>query len=705
MAEDSALVLVSPGDTIDAIVQKVRAAGAASVELLVPEGTAALQALSGFARLRQALERDRVGLLVISSDEKTLNAARLNQLDTVGVQGAKVTFPAAPAGAATSPYATQVLPRDEGVRPAAIAEEDAEFLSALDQVAAHDRYAGLSDEDAELFASLDDLSDAIQSSAAAGRRERAAAGDELGSALDEWAATTDEAQGEDWEAAFGDRGATPRRRVRAEDLELSEDELRRQRGGRRTEALRERARAASTTLAGARPAWRRRGALRDRLLDLEEAEEAAPRRRPSLLLIVLVVLLLLALAALFWYRSASAAVTIAPPPASVNEHPFDDEVIPLATGATDQNAAAVQALPVSAEASYSAQGQVLSETLSPAGRAHGVITIINTIEQPIQLPAGTEFIATNPQGQEVRFMLDVDATVPPAVTTRSLTGVSTTYGTIDVAITARSPGSASNVGENSIKQMLIPGQQPINSDSSILIRHGPIGGGSEELQRIVTKDDVQRVLGEALTGLYNAGVQALRSQIDEARQGIDLASLHPNPEELGSPENYEPPIVEPPEGQPVDPNNPTFTVTVKATFHALATPRDRPVSDQLQTVVPQHFSQSGTLPCRPGEQPAFNVSNWNWDGARLTIDGAITCTPRQGIAPETLARVREAIRGRSRAEAAARLDELQRQGLIGGYQLPDKDRLPGLDLLLTVNVERSVASPAPSPQPTQEAAP
>src|SRR6185295_4284843 len=137
------------------------------------------------------------------------------------------------------------------------------------------------------------------------------------------------------------------------------------------------------------------------------------------------------------------------------------------------------------------------------GVAKGVVTIVNTVENPVPLPKDTELIGQNASGNEVRFTLDADAIVPPAVTSTSLTGRSTTYGQIDVGVTARSPGSASNVGENSIKQILIPGQQPIVSDSSnFLIRHPPITGGGEQPVQIVTDADVQRVLGEALTGLY-----------------------------------------------------------------------------------------------------------------------------------------------------------------------------------------------------------
>lgn len=697
MASDSALIVVSPSDSVDTIIQKVRGAGADSVELLVPDGTASLQALGGFARLRQSLERDRIGLLVISSDEKTLNAARLNHLDTMGVQGAQVTFPAAPDnGGRGKTYATRVLHGDEFEQPAAppIADQDAEFLDALDQVAAQDRYAGLSEDDAERFAELDDLSEAIQHGAPAGRGEDA--DDDLAAALDEWAAASDEgaahAAGEEWESAFGESAG--RRRVRPEDVDLSDEEVRRQGGGRRTEALRERARGIPPIRA---VPGRRRGAREDRLLDLEEAEDVAPQRRRRMLAILLplLILLLLALLAAVWFFSNRVTVSIAPPAGAASEHPFNGEVIPMTANATDANAAAVQAVSLSADAEFTTQGQVISETLAPVGTAKGVITIYNELPQRVELPAGTEFIATNSQGQEVRFILDVPAVVPPAVTTSSVIGRSTTNGAIDVAVTARSPGSPSNVGQDAIKQILIPGQQPIASDSSnFLIRHGPIGGGGEQSQRIVTNDDVERVLGDALTGLYNAGVQALRGQIDEKKIGIDLTSVSPDPQALSHRDSYEPPVVDPPVGQPVDPNNPQFRVTVRARFTALAAPRDRPVSDQLQTVVPQYFSQRGNLPCKPGEKPGFAVSNWHWDTTRLTIDGAISCTPGEGVARETVGKVRDAVRGRSRAEAEAGLQALQEQGLIGSYRLPDRDRFPGFDPLLEVAVG-GAAQPTP----------
>src|SRR5262245_26928432 len=155
-AVESALVPVLPDDTIESIVTKVRGTGATTVELLVPDGTPALQALGGFERLCRTLERDNIGLLVISSDEKTLNAARLNKLDTLGVEGVRVAPPAPDAGGVADRYATRVLPRADTGRTSPIPDRDAAFLDALDQVPVKDRYADLDDDDADLYAALDD---------------------------------------------------------------------------------------------------------------------------------------------------------------------------------------------------------------------------------------------------------------------------------------------------------------------------------------------------------------------------------------------------------------------------------------------------------------------------------------------------------------------------------------------------------------------
>jgi hypothetical protein len=691
MAEDSALVFIAPDDSVEAIVQKIRGTGNGSIELLVPDGTPALQALGGFARLRQSLERDHISLLVISSDEKTLNAARLNQLDTVGVQGARVPPPPTGNGSSADRYSTQVLPRES------LAEEDAEFLDALDQLPPQDRYAG--EEDADLYAALDDLSDTLQTGTTSAHGSRSA-DDEFASALDEWSMgdaggrTTDE-WGIDLDPSR--EQTAPRRRVRPEDLELSADDLRRQPGARRTTSQRARSSGRAESRTESRSTSRRSRST-TRWEDLDDYAEAAPRGvRLGLLLPLVIVLLALAIAA-FWYLRNRTTIDVTLPGATTTEHPFIGEVIPIASSA-DKSPAAVQAIPVEANAEFTVQGQVTEETLSPTGAAKGTVTIINRIAQEIQLPAETQLVALKEDSQEVRFKLEQPVTVPAATTTNSLTGSSTTFGSVEAPVVALAPGAASNIGENAITQILIPGQPAIASETSnFVLRNAPIVGGEDQPQRIVTEADVARTLPQALTSLNSAGIQALQGQLD-SQQAIDPVSISPSAEALGDPQNYEL-VVEPPVGQPVDPNNPVFNLTVRARFSALATPSNQLVGDQLRTALQQHLIQQGNLPCKAGEAAGLDLTDYRWDGneQRLTADALITCRPSQTLAPEIASQVKRAVAGKSRAEASQNLDLLRQEGLIESYLLPNREQFPSFDFLLTV--QQSESAPSDQPQPT-----
>jgi hypothetical protein len=663
MAEDSAIVFVAPEDSIDSVVRKIRDTHSRSVQLLVPDGTPVLQTLTGFLRLRQTIERDLVSLLVISSDEKTLNAAKLSQFDTVGVTGARVGPPAAD-------LSERVGARPPGGRPTVpFDDEDAEFLDALDQMEPADPCA-IADDD--LSAALDDLSDTV-APAPAGRLARD--DDEFAAAFDALSPLDDRrrAPADDWDSAPSRATTGSQRRARSADLAAAP--------GRDSRATRELTRTGSLA--------RRDGRASRQALDDELAEDLAPRRSSWGVAIPLLILVVIVGGALLWYMRSRVTIVITPPRTSVSQREFTGEVIPLA-GSADKSQGAVQAAPVGAAADFAVQGQVISETLSPAGRAKGVITIYNTVSQNIELPQGTEFIAATDRGGEARFTLDAPATVPGAVTSSSVSGSSVTNGRVDVAVTARSPGSASNVGENAIKQLVIPGQGSITTDSSnFLLRHPPIGGGSEDLLRIVTEDDVRRALPAALTGLYAAGREALQGQID-AQQEIDPISIHPTADEIAQPESYEI-VVEPAVGAQVDPNNPNFNVTVRTRFSGLAAPRGQRVGEQIKAALLQHF----TAPCKSSERASVDLSDYRWDGQRLTADGTITCTPSAGLAPQTINSVKLAVIGKPRAEAQRNLQMLQRDGLIGEYTLPDRDPLPSLDFLLTV-VE---GQPAPQPTP------
>jgi hypothetical protein len=400
--------------------------------------------------------------------------------------------------------------------------------------------------------------------------------------------------------------------------------------------------------------------------------------------IVGLVLLVVALAAALWALNSRVTVVVHAPSAQVRQVPVSNEVIPIADTASDTPA--VIAAPISTEAEFTVTGQVATQTTSPTSRAKGTVTIINTIEQALALPEGTEFIGKNAAGAEVRFAVDAPATVPAASTSASLTGRSTTYGQAQVAITARSPGAASNVPENTIKQILIPGQPLLDcGTSNFVCQSGPIAGGADEPQWVVTDADVQRVLGEALTGLYNTGIQQLRAQSVDGKSVVDETAITPDPQALGRPESYEPPLVTPPVGQVADPNTRSFTVLVRTRFTALAVPPDRLMKDQIAKVISAHFAQRSTPICSSAELMRPSIDRWIWDGASLKVNGLVTCEPTGALAPEVRLLVREALRGKTRAQAEAALQELRDRGLIGDVQIPDSvTTMPPCDVLREV---------------------
>src|SRR5579859_4404595 len=126
MATDaSALVLVAADDTLEAIAARVQASAAATVQLLVVDGTRALQPADAFTRLRGMLGERQIRLEVISSDMLVLAAARASGLETIGVAGTRV----APAPAQRS-FVTH--PIEQPATP--VSSADAFLLEALEQL-------------------------------------------------------------------------------------------------------------------------------------------------------------------------------------------------------------------------------------------------------------------------------------------------------------------------------------------------------------------------------------------------------------------------------------------------------------------------------------------------------------------------------------------------------------------------------------------
>jgi hypothetical protein len=621
----SAVVPVAPDDALDAVAGKVRAVGTPHVQLLIPGGAAAFRSPRSFRALRVALGGRGIQLSVVSADPATLGAAREAGLDTLGLDASTRTTRAEPAPAAARP----------------IDAEDEAFLRDLDQVG--------------------------------------------GATLPAIGNTVMEDDTLDDVPPYQPPARVPR--------PLPEDAIRRLSGDTSPELARPRPRTRServsqATYPDARPAAAVPAARSmPRPLPRDVAYDEPRRRTLSPNLIALLVVAALLAAGAVWALMNRVTVVLTPPAGQTRQQPFENEVIPLSSAPVGENATAVQAVPLAADAEYELTGQVSTETVSPVGRAAGQVTVQNTVEQPLPLPEGTEFVGQNADGADVRFVIDQPTTIAGAVRTPTASGYTFEYGTTLVNVTARSPGSASNVGANAIKQIFLPGQQPIISDrSNFIIRHEAIGGGTEEPQRIVTEAEVQRVLGDALTNLYNTGLQSLQAEATAQGLTVDQSTVAPNIAGLSQPDSYELQAVNPPVGTAVDPNNPNFTITVRTRFNALAAPEGRPVAQQLETVVPQYFSQRSSPPCNAGESQAVKDVSWGWNGERLAIEGVVECTPLSSVPPERVTAIRAALVGQSDEAAAATLDQYRQQGVIGGYQLPERAELPPFEFLIDVQV-------------------
>jgi hypothetical protein len=656
-ADLSTVIVVEPDDTVDAIIERVRDAGAAQVQMLVPTGGTVLETLTGCAELALVLGRERISLEIVSPDGPTLHTAR-----RAGIAVLPVGDPPRPAIAPDVDIVRLTEPDDERL-----------LLDAMEQMptGAYDSFddRGVSFDDYDV-----DLDEPVSSQPSRSRSPLDA---------DDFAEDIPpRSYDEDWDVPLGTPVLSAGSFAYPEDDDEDDWRSRERRTrpipktGQLTVPAPDRRRAGGNAPYGASPV-------------------PAQRPRSLLVLVPLLALLALAAAAAFWYFTSRATVQVWPAPLVSNTRPFTNEIIPLSEQPAPSGAA-VQAREVSADVDVTVEGRA-STQLTPVGVARGTVSIINRLQQAVDLPQGTEFVASNSAGQEVRFLLDTPARVPPAVVSTSLTGSTTTFGQVDVIVSARSPGSASNVAENTVSQFVVLGQPPISSGGTFTILNAPISGGSEEEVAIVGRQDVANLLPGALTKLYEAAGQRLDAQASGSG-ALDRTTIAPGPETLNDPASYEISVVNPSVGQRADPNNPVFTMTVRTRFSGLVTPNGQPVKQQLETVVPAYFSQRGDLPCGP-EAITFDIPQYRWDGRRLTISGAIICTPRPELSAEALSQVRGAVSGRSREAAAAGLDELQRRGIIGGYVLPDKVTFPRFELLLRIDV----IAPPPVVQPASRA--
>ncbi|GIV89538.1 MAG: hypothetical protein KatS3mg055_2056 [Chloroflexus sp.] len=681
ITDETALVLALPEDTAESLMARVRATHAANVQILAPEGTTVLQRVAGTDTLRALAAAAGISLTIISSDPAILKAARQSGLTTIEVTGTHVQSPPP----ATSSPTTEDIPA-----------EDLEFLAALDELTGTDSSAMLfpppakpSTAETRPIAAPTTRPLPAQSDSAGPPSSPVMGDDDLEffDALDDLAAAFEQertgAPPPPIPSSHESSAQPPR--VRPEDIQLSAEETARANQiGQRSETERAKRPTRPPQRTTPTPTAATDTAERPRRLPTRTPPPATPKaaarpaNRPlSQLSWSLLGILLITLIAFGIFLVVTRSVTIVVRLPARETVPINGLVIPLSPVAATTAQGAVAAEPISTTVAISRSGEVTEGVLTPVESASGVITLRNLNTQPITIPAGSEFIAIGPNNQPIPFISNVEVTVPGAVTSNLGNQIITTLGEAQVPITARSPGSASNIPANSIREVRIPGGPTITLTGGILtVVHDAIGGGTDEEVFVIKESDVRRYLAEALTSLD----QEARRQLDGLALARNLrlepTTVSPSRAELEQLAGFEQ-IVVPPIGTTLRDTR-SFTLTVQARYSGLAIAGD---SAQFQRQLADAFNtqliQNGQL--RPGDCRAAFVRGWRWDGSALRIDGEVGPDPACGneLDPATRAAIQNAVLGRSRAEAEAELQALVTSGRLAGFELPkDIERFP-----------------------------
>ncbi|HEY0602240.1 MAG TPA: baseplate J/gp47 family protein [Herpetosiphonaceae bacterium] len=661
------LIPIQPSSTTEEICALVREAGASRVELLVPDGTRALQSIAGNEMLREAARAANVRVTLFTADEKTTDAARFAKLDVVSV-GGTVSAPRPgdtarrPTGQrpAIQPSLPPIQPRtptasQSNVSSTPLNTSDADFLSQLEAL----------DQN-----SFDEPPRVQQSS------QGALMYDVPGDIGVQRPAQNDD----EWQAAFGELDSAILN-APDEDEPLPPPPPRRRRQRPVADPDRPPRPSLLGAILGVLPQRNRRAVD---TTDMPEddgfrmsrpertPEEAAARRRQSrnlllgpllaLLLFVGLILIVLGATGSFDPRQvlnlaglgSAPQVAIEPPLSSTDVVTFTDQIVPLVTTPiTDPSSINVQGVLLSAPVEVTLQGTAVQQSVVPIGFARGSVTFRNQTSQPVTIPAGTIVSAG---GQE--FVFDGDVTVPASQDT----GQALVYGFAEGTLTARLPGAQGNIPPGTITQ--VPN---LTSRQFSVTQGAAFTGGTDQEVTIVSPDDVNPLLPQALTQLYAQGIQNLQNQV-QAQPNLTLYSnaITPTEEFLKSlpPEEYT--AVFPPIGQVAQDG--TFTVQVFRTFEALASPVDKPLDAELKRALTNKIRVE-----RPDlANAAISITGWQRGEQGLIVNAVAVPSGGYEELPEaTTQQIIEGIRGKSRAEAEEFLRQLQEEGQIRGFTLPE----------------------------------
>ncbi len=697
----SSLLPVKPQATIEEIVAEVQALGSPRVELLVPNNTKALQSLAGCEMLRRSLTAVGIYTTLFTSDEKTAAAARIAKLDVVAVGGAIVapsddhprprpsrqiqvpparlsqlagseartaprpdiqsrpaplqTRQSGSAAPASGPSQARTIPRRVSpVRPSAEgppqgAPNAGQTLPLPTPAPSDDAFlAGL-----EAF----DRAQSIRGPAG-GETLPTSEGAVLFDAPGDLGVPRPDAAGQDaWESAFEDMGATmaaepgppgPARRRSAPDTI-----------GGNGQPPRRAVLGPFAPLLARRPRRAAKSAFAGLLMQRSQRspEEAVLRTRQSrrLLLWPLALLGLLILITGAWVATrtfgvlpGSATITLTAPAPKSDAQSFTGLAIPVRDQPiTDQSSFEVQGALLEQPVSVTVQGQAISTTLTPIGRATGVIFLRNTLSQPVVVRAGTVV----PAATGVQFTVQADTTVPAAAATAD--GI--TFGRGQANLRAVVPGGGGNIPPGSITA--IPG-----FEGTLRVEQGQFAGGSDQEVHIVRTEDVNRVLPDAVSQLYGTGIRALQIKLaDRSDFSLVTPTITPTLESLQQLRGIDYGVFPPLGG--VAPDG-TFKLEVRGLFRGVAEPANAPLAQQLPKAVRNQLVNTGRIDGNAQVQ----IKSFTAGTQGLIVDAAVTPSAKAPQLPQSLLdEVQAAIAGKRRNEAVNYLQSLVKEGKIAGY--------------------------------------
>lgn len=660
------LIPIQPSSTTEEICALVRAAGAARVELLVPDGTRALQSIAGNEMLREAARAANVRVTLFTADEKTTDAARFAKLDVVSV-----------GGTVSAPRPGDTARRPTGQRPAI--QPPLPPIQSSSPTAAQSTVSStpLNTSDADFLSQLEALDQGSFDEQP--RVQQSSQGALMYDVPGDIGVARPAQNDDEWQAAFGELDSAilnapdedeplpppPPRRRQQRPIDVPDQPARPSLLG---------------AILGVLPQRNRRAVD---VADVPEddsfrmsrpertPEEAAARRRqsrnlligPLLALLLFAGLILIVLGATGSFNprqllntaglGSSPTVAIEPPLSSTEAVTFTDQIVPLVTTPiTDPASINVQGVLLSAPVEVTLQGTAAQQSVVPIGFASGSVTFRNQTSQPVTIPAGTIVSAG---GQE--FVFDSNVTVPASEDT----GQALVYGFAEGTLTARLPGAQGNIPPGTIAQI------PNFTSRQFSVSQGAaFTGGTDQEVTIVSPDDVTPLLPQALTQLYARGVQSLQNQVQEQPNlTIYSQQITPTEEFLKSLPIEEYTAVFPPIGQVAQDG--TFTVQVSRTFEALASPVDKPIDQELKRALANKIRV---------EQPALAnaeiaITGWQRGDQGLIVNAvAVPSGGYQQLPEATTQQIIEGIRGKSRAEAEAYLQHMQEEGQIRGFTLP-----------------------------------